>query len=608
MRGTFGVAIRLLRRCGEGEGPRSAAGFGFLLAGSAATLLQPWPLKLIVDDVLTKAPAPPFLDRAATSLSGIARLDHRLALLALLCAGAVLIQLVIGAFSVLSTSVLVSTGLRMVFRLRCALFDRMQRLSLRFHDANPVGDSLYRVTWDTYAVQTIFNTGLVPAAGEAFTLLGIAGVMLQKDWSLTLAALSAGIPIVLLIRALDRPMSDQSSRVQERESEVSSRVQETLSGIRVVQAFGGEERENRRFRQHAGASLSANLRLTVIQALSAAAVGTVLAAGTGAVVWIAARRVLEGRLTPGDVVLMSAYVGMLYRPFETLAYTAAIVQGAVAKGRRVFAILDAGPDVTGEGDAAAPSVRARGGIVFENVSFAYDRERPVLRGVSLDVPAGTTVALVGPSGAGKTTLASLLPRFYDPDAGRVLLDGRDLRSLPLEWLRRNIAIVLQEPVLFAASIAENIAYGRPDASAAEVSAAAEAAGVAEFARALPGGLESEVGERGVTLSGGQRQRISIARAFLKDAPVLIMDEPTSALDASTEARLLEALERLKHGRTTLIIAHRLSTIREAGLIVSLRDGRVEETGSHAALSAANGLYARLHAEQHGRGGALAQRG
>lgn len=598
--GTLGFAVKAMRRCGAGEGVQVAAGLGLTVAGTAVSLLQPWPLKLTLDCVLGSGRAPQALTRLAAFLTEVFPFvsDRRLALLAVLCLGTVAIQLVVGACNVLGMSVLVETGLRMVFRLRCALFDHMQRLSLRFHDANPVGDSLFRVTWDTYAVQTIYNSGVVPTVTAAITLIGIGLIMLSKDWSLTLAALGVCVPIMLLVQYLDRPMNYHSNRVQERESDVSTRVQETLSGIRVVQAFGREEFESVRFRDEADASLKANHTLTVLETLSQALVSVMLAAGTGVVVWIAALRVLEGRLTPGDVVMMAAYVVMLYKPLETLAYTTAIVQAAAAKGRRVFAILDSETDIADAPGVMAPGQRARGEIRFEDVRFSYEPDRPVLRDVRLDIPAGTTVALVGPSGAGKTTLVGLLLRFYDPGAGRILLDGSDLRTLPLAWLRQNVALVLQEPVLFAATIFENIAYGRPRATAEEVMAAADLAGASQFIRNLPEGYETSLGERGVSLSGGQRQRISIARAFLKDAPVLIMDEPTSALDTATEKELLVALERLKRNRTTLIVAHRLSTIREADVIVAMSEGRIVETGSHDVLARSNGLYARLYHSQY----------
>jgi ATP-binding cassette subfamily B protein/subfamily B ATP-binding cassette protein MsbA len=310
--------------------------------------------------------------------------------------------------------------------------------------------------------------------------------------------------------------------------------------------------------------------------------------------------VIEGRLTAGDVVLMVAYVAMLYKPLETLAYMAATVQGAAAGARRVFTLLDATPDVTDSEGAITLPEMASGQVVLENVSFGYLENQHILHNISLQISAGETIALVGSSGAGKTTLVSLLLRFYDPTHGRITLDGYDLRTLKLQSLRRNVAIVLQEPVLFCASIRENIAYGRPDASIEAIKAAARAAGAHKFIEGLPNGYDAPIGERGVTLSGGQRQRLSIARAFLMDAPVLIMDEPTSALDAETEAHLLETLEQLMKGRTTIIIAHRLSTIRGADRIVVLQDGEVTEAGTHLELLARGSVYARLHSIQFGQ--------
>jgi ABC-type multidrug transport system fused ATPase/permease subunit len=572
-----------------------ALGTLLLAAASAASLLQPWPLKLVLDSVLGERGSSPLLARATDDV--VARVpfvgDQRVVLLLILCAGVLLVQLLMGILNVLSTYVLVSIGLRMVFRLRCALFDRVQQMSLSFHDSRPVGDSLYRVTWDTYCVQTLFNSGLVPAVTAVITLAGISAVMVAMDWSITVAALAIGLPLVVLIRRLDRPTTERSLRVHERESDVSSLVQETLSAIRAVQAFGRERFEAARFRRQAHESLRANLRLTVLQVASQAIVGVLLAAGTAGVVWLAATRALAGYLTAGDVVLLTAYVAMLYKPLETLSYTAAIVQGAAAGGRRVFEILDALPEVREKSEATALVGRAHGHLVFEHVSFAYTPAQPVLRDVSLDIPVGTTVAIVGASGAGKTTLASLLLRFYDPTGGRITLDGRDLRDLTLESLRRNVALVLQEPVLFSATIRENIAYGRPDATIAEIEQAARAAGAHAFVDALPDRYDTKIGERGVALSGGQRQRIAIARAFLKDAPILVMDEPTSALDVETEAYLLTSLAELSRGRTTIVIAHRLSTIRNADQVVVLDAGRKVQEGTHAELATQPGAFRRL---------------
>ena len=599
--GTLHLMGRLLRECAPGEGPHIALGLLVLLGASGAALLQPWPLKLVVDSVVgDQRPPSPLADLASTITAYTALAAHpKFALLLILCLGVLALQSLVGVLEVLGTYLLVSVGLRMVFKLRCALFDHTQRLSLSFHDATAVGDSLYRVTWDTYCAQELFNSGIIPALTASFTLAGIACVMLAVNWGVTLVALMVGVPLVLFIRRLDRPMTESSLRVHERESDVSTRVQETLTGIRAVQAFGREEFEGARFRQHAKASMRANLRLTLLQTSSQAAIDLLLAAGTAAVIGVTAAQALAGRLTVGDVVLLVAYVAMLYKPLETLAYTAAAAQSAAAGARRVFALLDTALDVADAEDAIELPGRVSGHLAFERVSFNYREGVRALRDVCLDIPAGATIALVGPSGAGKTTLASLLLRFYDPTAGRITFNGIDVRTFSLRSFRRNIALVLQEPVLFSASVRENIAYARPGVTLWEIEAAARAAGAHEFITALPKGYETEIGERGVTLSGGQRQRLSIARAFLKDAPILILDEPTSALDAKTEALLLEALELLKRGRTTLIIAHRLSTIRGADRIVVLQDGMVVEVGTHAELRHRGGPFQRLYDSQFG---------
>jgi ATP-binding cassette subfamily B protein/subfamily B ATP-binding cassette protein MsbA len=491
----------------------------------------------------------------------------------------------------------IRAALRMVFRLRCAVFEHLQKLSLAFHDTTKVGDSLYRIAWDTYAVQTLLNNAIVPATTATLTLVGIAVVMALRDWRITVAALAIAIPLVMLIRRLDQPMSRYSLRVHERESDVSSRVQETLTAIRAVQAFAREPLERERFERQAAASLHANLHLTLLQTGSQMVVSLLMAVGTAAVIWLAGRRALEGALTPGDVVLLAAYLVMLYTPLETLAYTAVAVQGAAAGARRVLALLDVRPDVVDAPDAMPLPGRAAGELAFERVTFAYGTGRPALREVSFEVRRGESVAIVGASGAGKSTLASLVVRFYDPQSGRITMDGHDLRALTLRSLRENVALVLQDPIVFGASIRENIAYGRPGATAEDVERAARAANAHEFIAGLPEGYDTVAGERGVTLSGGQRQRISIARAFVKDAPVLILDEPTSALDAENERAILDALGRLMHGRTTLIIAHRLSTVRHADRIVVLQDGVVVEQGTHTELLARPTVYAHLHTLQ-----------
>ncbi len=491
----------------------------------------------------------------------------------------------------------------MVFHLRCRLFDHVQRLSLAFHDATPVGDSLYRVTWDSYAAQAIFNSGLVPAITAFVTLVGIVVMMAYQDGVVTMVALAVCVPLALLIRQLDRPMTASSLRVHERESDVSTRVQETLVGIRAVQAFGREEVGGHAVpRARPGQPRRQRAKLTALQTGSQAAGQHTDGRGRGRVVFLAARRALEGQITAGDVVLIAAYVAMLYRPLETLTYTAGTIQNAAAGARRVLALLDTKPDVADARGAVALSGRASGHVTFDDVTFGYREGQPVLRDITLEVRPGETVALVGASGAGKTTLASLLLRFYDPVA-RPRVPGRPRppqrsRSPPCGGTSRWCC---RSPCCSGPPSARTSPTGGPRPPSKRSGRPRARPAPTISSRRCPTGYETPIGERGVMLSGGQRQRLSIARAFLKDAPVLILDEPTSALDAETEAVLLDTLRRLMRGRTTLIIAHRLSTVREADRIVVLRDGRIEESGTHAELLTRNNVYAslhRLHYDQH----------
>jgi ABC-type multidrug transport system fused ATPase/permease subunit len=593
--GAFRTAARLLRLCMSGEVRRSIAGMILMLAGSVLGLLQPWPLKFIVDAVTVKGPPPGFLSTAQRFFSDVIPIGaNKFGLVTLLCIALLLISLASAAISVFSTWILISAGLRMVFKLRCRVFEHIQRLPLSFHDTTTVGDSLYRITWDTYCVQALFNEGLVPGISAIVTLVGIAVVMVGQDWSIGAVAFVIGCLLLVLVRRLEKPTTDLSTRVHENESRVSTRVEQTLGGIRAVQAFGREAHESSRFANQARESLNANLRLTILQTVSQSGVAVLFACGTAAVIWMTARRVLRGELSPGDIVLMVGYTALLFKPLETLSYTTSSIQGSVAGAHRVFEILDRKSAICDSPTARAVKPPVAGRIEFDHVSFGYRPDQSVLRDVQLEIPAGSSMAMVGPSGAGKTTMAGLILRFYDPVHGRILLDGIDLRDITLDSLRRQIAIVPQEPVLFDVSIQENIAYSRPDATAQEVHAAVRAAGAWEFIQALPQGLDTPIGERGVMLSGGQRQRLSLARAFLKDARIIVLDEPTTGLDAQTEADLLITLQRLMAGRTTIIIAHHLHTVRHVDQIIVLKGGQLIQNGSHDQLLQQDGLYRHLY--------------
>jgi len=402
--------------------------------------------------------------------------------------------------------------------------------------------------------------------------------------------------MMLVLQIYARPMMERSYQQQEVEGQIYDVVEQTFSAMPVVQAFGREEFNDARFRHSTRETVATTVSLMNIQMQFKILIGLATAAGTAAILWFGTRHALQGLLSIGDIVLFLSYLGSLYAPLEAVIYSSSTIQGAAGSARRVWEVLESEREVTDKSGALSLG-SVRGQVDFENVTYGYEPERAVLREVSLEVQPGETIALVGVTGAGKTTLLGLVPRFFDPWQGRVRIDGQDVRDVQLKSLRGNIAIVLQEPFLFPLSVAENIAYGRPHATMAEIEAAARAANAHDFIQRLPAGYQTVIGERGATLSGGERQRLSIARALLKDSPILILDEPTSALDAETEHLLMEAVERLTKGRTTFIIAHRLSTIRRANRIVVLDQGQIVEIGTHEQLLARGGIYARFHARQ-----------
>jgi len=500
-------------------------------------------------------------------------------------------------------------GNRMMYSLGGELFDHLQRLSLRFHYQQSSGDLVRRVTADSKCIKELAMGVMVPGLTSIASALVMFAVMWRLDPLLAVVSLLAAVPIPVLIRLLSPRMTERTYVQQQLEGRVMALAEQTLSGLPVVQAFGQEDREDRRFLALASETIQAYLRAIISQLQFTVGVNASTAVGTAVLMAVGGFQVLNGALSIGSLLVFLSYVAALYSPMETLAYLTAGFAAASARARRVLEVLDTDREVRDRPDAVVlPTARraGTGAIQMQDVSFGYEPGRPVLHDISLQVQPGETIALVGPTGAGKTTLVSLIPRFFDPWNGRVVLDGRDIRDIELESLRRQVALVLQDPFLLPLTAAENIAYGRPEASRDEIVAAAVAANADGFIRALPEGYDTTLAERAANLSGGQKQRLSIARALLKDAPILILDEPTSALDAETEALVLEALQRLMQGRTTFIIAHRLSTIRNADRILVLDQGRVAEMGTHRELIAANGTYARLHARQL-RGGDAGRR-
>jgi ATP-binding cassette subfamily B protein len=576
-----------------------------LLAGIAAAvaldLLRPWPTKLLVDHVLAEPGAAPALHPLLAWLPGA---QSRAGLLAWVSAATVLIFLAGTLLATANALVSVRFGQRMVYDLAADLFLHLQRLSLSFHSRRPVGDTIARVTGDPYCLNLLVNGALLPLLQSIVTLVAMFAIMWVLDPVLTLLSLTVVPFLLLAIVVFGRPMRERTRRRLDLEGRMMASVEQALVAIPAVQAFGREDLEHARFRRYAHATVDAYERATAADMWFKLAVGLAMAAGTAAVMWAGGRYALAGTVTTGTILVFLAYLASLYGPLSAITYTTSTLQHAAANAERVMEVLGTPPDVRDAPDAR--DLALRGHVRFEAVTFGYEPGRPVLREVSFEARPGQVIAIVGPTGAGKTTLVNLLLRFFDPWSGRVLVDGHDLRALRLRGLRRQIAIVLQEPFIFPVSVAENIAYGRPEGASREaIVAAAAAANAAPFIERMPDGYDTVVGERGMTLSGGEKQRLSIARAFLKDAPILVLDEPTSALDARTEAVLLDALGRLMRGRTTFIIAHRLSTIRHADCILVVKDGQIAEQGSHAELLERPGLYAALHRSQFGPATAMA---
>ena len=499
-----------------------------------------------------------------------------------------------GAFcSYLEACMTSSVGQWLTHDLRLMLYKHLQRLSLAFHNHNQTGDLIGRLTTDIDAVQTLVVSGLVGFITDSITLLGMAGVMLYLNWRFTVIALSVAPFLFTLTYSFTRRSKKASREVRTKQSQIVSLMQENLSAIGIVKAFGREEYEQHRLDQGSRDTVNMALRARNLKARLSPLVDIVVGIGTALVLWFGGRLVLAGGLSAGSLIVFIWYLGKMYKPMQDFAKLADTYSKAAVGYERIREVLETVPEVR-DLPRALLAPRFTGEVTFEKVNFGYTAGQRVLADISFNLTAGQTAALVGPTGAGKTTIAALIARLYDPDSGVVKIDGRNIREYQQKSLREQISFVLQENTLFHTTIWKNIAYGKPEATRKEILHAAEMAEIDEFASRLPAGYDTIVGERGVTLSGGQRQRIAIARAIIRDTPILILDEPSSGLDAASEHMVFAALERLMKGRTTLVIAHRLATVERADNILVVDQGHIVERGTHEQLLRRGGLYATLY--------------
>ncbi len=575
----YGEVFRRMRQ----YSPRLLAVIAALLLSSVVEAAKPWPLKIVIDNVLRGQPL---------RLKWLPALSRNQLLLGC-CAALVALYIVVGVINLASNYVTISIGQRMVNDLRAQLFDHLQRLSLSFHRRREIGDLMVRVAYDTMSVQTISMNGLFQMLSAGAMLTAMFYVMVRMDVVLTLAA-AAIIPILLiLIVSVSSTIDRLSTSARIKESRLYTVAHQALAAIHVVQAFTREAEAYQQFVRSSSESLDQSLRVYVFQTMYAVAVNVLIAAGTTTVIYIGAQHVMSGALSIGGLIVFITYLASLYQPVNQIFQTYGLVESAKAGLRRCLELLQIEPEVN-DRPHARPLAPVRGEIDFEDVVFGYEPARPVLKRVSFHAEPGETVAIVGPSGSGKTTMASLLMRFYEPQQGTIRIDRQDTRSATLRTVRASIAMVLQPPLVLGTTIRANVALGNPTASDDEIRSAIETARLTALIARLPDGLDEIVGQGGHSLSEGEAQRLTIARALLKDAPILILDEPTSALDAETESMVMAAVQAAMRGRTTIVIAHRLSTIQNADRILVLRDGEIVEQGSFMNLMARDGFFNYLY--------------
>jgi ATP-binding cassette subfamily B protein len=564
-------------------------------AGGEATaaLLEPWPLKIVLDYLLQARPLPGWMMPVIGWIG-----DGKLAVLNVAVISVAVIAVAGAVSGYLNTYLTTNVGQRVMHDLRRTLYHHIHRLSLAEHDEKRTGDLIGRVTSDIESIQDFVTAALLGIVTSALTLVGILTVMLYLNWRFTLISLSVAPVLFLVVYIFTRRIKKASRNVRKKESELLSMVEEVFSSIRVVKAFAREDYEERRFERQSLDNVEATLLARAIKMKLSPVVEIIVATGTCLMLWYGARLVLAGELTAGALVVFLLYLGKMYKPMRDLSKMTDTVSKASVAFERIREVLETEAGVR-DLPRARRAPRFKGAIAFDQVSFAYTPDQPILTDVSFAIEPGQIAAFVGPTGGGKTTIINLVARFYDPVAGTVTIDGTDVRRVTMRSLRDQISFVLQDTLLFRASIWENIAYGRPEANRAEIVRAAELANAHEFITEMPEGYDTLVGERGVSLSGGQRQRIAIARAVIRNTPILVLDEPTSGLDAQSEQAVFEALDRLMKDKTSIVIAHHLATIMRANTIYVVKDAKITEHGTHDELLAAGGFYAELYNIQFG---------